>query len=82
MAGGVSSYRAMADNRPKGGYSRPVWQWVLLYIVIGGIIYAIIYYLVIAPRGGYQYNPGAYPTTSGSYQATSSSATTPAVIDG
>lgn len=32
---------------------RPLWQWILIYVVIGGIIYALVYYFVIAKRGGY-----------------------------
>lgn len=37
-----------------GGYGkRPLWQWVVLYIVLGGIAYAVIYYLVFAGKGGY-----------------------------
>ncbi|HEX8946667.1 MAG TPA: hypothetical protein VF829_00420 [Candidatus Paceibacterota bacterium] len=55
----------MDDEKQRGDYDkRPVWQWVLLYIVIGGIIYAIVYYLFIAPGGGYQAPTGGYPATS------------------
>ena len=29
----------------KGGYGkRPLWQWILLYVIIGGVIYYGIYY--------------------------------------
>ena len=37
----------MADGNKNGGYGkRPLWQWILLYVVIGGIIYfGIFYYL-------------------------------------
>ncbi len=24
---------------------RPLWQWILIYIVVGGIIYALVYFL-------------------------------------
>ena len=42
----------------KGGYGkRPLWQWVVLYIVIGGIAYYLIYYFVFAKNGRYNYNP-------------------------
>lgn len=35
----------MAEN---GGYGkRPLWQWILIYIIIGGIIYAAIYFFVL-----------------------------------
>ena len=33
------------------GYGkRPLWQWVILYIIIGGIIYGLIYYFVLAKK--------------------------------
>lgn len=32
---------------------RPLWQWILIYIVIGAIIYGLIYYFVFAKKGGY-----------------------------
>ena len=36
------------------GYSkRPLWQWILLYILIGGAIYGLIYYFVLAKKSGY-----------------------------
>src|SRR5690349_14158254 len=45
---------------------RPLWQWILLYLVIGGIIYALVYYFVLAKRNGgtytYDYN-SQYQTT-------------------
>lgn len=53
------------DNQPNGntgegqeGYSygkRPLWQWVLVYVVLGGIAYIAIYYFFIAGSGGYSY---------------------------
>lgn len=37
----------------EAGYGkRPLWQWILIYIVIGGIIYAVIYYFISVFRGG------------------------------
>lgn len=40
------------------GYNkRPMWQWIIIYLVIGGVIYAGIYYLFLAKKGGYNYNP-------------------------
>ncbi|HZZ98811.1 MAG TPA: hypothetical protein VFG51_02655 [Candidatus Saccharimonadia bacterium] len=39
------------------GYGkRPMWQWVLIYVVIGGILYAVAYYVFFAKRG---YSPNA-----------------------
>mgnify|MGYP001572747719 CR=1 FL=1 len=33
---------------------RPLWQWIILYIIVGAIVYAAIYYFVVARKGGYQ----------------------------
>lgn len=39
------------------GYNkRPLWQWVLIYLVIGVVIYGIIYYFVFAKKGGSNYS--------------------------
>lgn len=40
------------DNQPqqkpsKGYGKRPLWQWILLYVIIGGIVYFLIYLLFI-----------------------------------
>lgn len=44
----------MADSYGK----RPMWQWILIYLVIGGLIYFAIYYFVFANKGGYNMNSG------------------------
>ncbi len=52
----------------KGGYGkRPMWQWVLIYVVIGAVVYGLIYYFVIAKKGGgYSSNMGSAPQQQGS----------------
>lgn len=40
----------------KGYGKRPVWQWVLIYLVVGAIVYGLIYYFVLAKDGGYNSN--------------------------
>ena len=32
---------------------RPLWQWILLYVIVGGVVYALIYYFFFAGKGGY-----------------------------
>lgn len=34
---------------------RPLWQWVLLYLVIGVIVYGLVYYFVLAKKGSSMY---------------------------
>jgi hypothetical protein len=42
---------------------RPMWQWILLYILIGGLLYYAVYYFAYAKKG----TSGA-PSTSGQTQ--------------
>lgn len=44
---------------------RPLWQWIVLYVVIGAVIYGAVYYFFIAKKGGYSNN-----STSGQQQYT------------
>ena len=47
------------DNQNQKNYSygkRPLWQWILIYIVIAGIVYGLIYYFFFMKNGGYTYN--------------------------
>ena len=40
----------------KGDYGkRPTWQRILVYVVVGGIVYAGVYYTMMKPKGGYNY---------------------------
>lgn len=49
------------SNDSNYGGKRPLWQWVSIYAIIGLIIYGLIYYFVLAKKGGNSYNP--VPTT-------------------
>ncbi len=56
-----------SEQKTYGYGKRPLWQWILLYVVIGAIIYGIIYYFVFYKKGGYNYTSGnsyQYPTTA------------------
>jgi hypothetical protein len=40
------------EQKPSKGYGkRPIWQWVLLYVVIAIIVYGLIYLLFIHKSG-------------------------------
>lgn len=49
-----------------GGYNkRPLWQWVLIYLILGAIIYGAIYYFFLNRNNGYSNNSEIkYPTIS------------------
>lgn len=40
------------DRGGKGYGKKPMWFWVLLYLVVGGLIYFLVYYFFIADRSG------------------------------
>jgi len=52
----------MADYK-KGYGTKPWWFWVLVYVIIGGVIYYAIYYFAYG-RGGKSY-PTPYQNSSG-----------------
>lgn len=36
----------------KSGYAkRPLWHWVALYLIIGGILYLMVYYFLLKGNG-------------------------------
>jgi hypothetical protein len=39
---------------------RPLWQWIVIYVIIGGLVYGVAYYLFIAKSG--TYNTSSYQT--------------------
>ncbi|HSX40011.1 MAG TPA: hypothetical protein VLF68_00150 [Candidatus Saccharimonadales bacterium] len=55
----------MAEEEKKSyGYGkRPLWQWIVIYLIIGAIVYGAIYYFFLSKRGGY-----SAPSSSSSTQ--------------
>lgn len=47
----------------KGYGKRPLWQWVLIYVVVGAVVYGLIYYFVLAKKGGGLYGGTSTPST-------------------
>lgn len=37
----------------KGYGKRPIWQWVVLYLILGGIAYYVIYLVFFHGHAGY-----------------------------
>jgi len=35
---------------------RPLWQWIVVYVVIAGVIYGLLYYFVFAKKSGMHYS--------------------------
>ena len=36
---------------------RPLWQWILLYVIVAIVVYGLFYYFVLAKKGTNTYNP-------------------------
>lgn len=51
-----------AAQKPSPYGKRPLWQWIILYLVIGIIVYGLVYYFVFAKKGNNLYNQGNYQT--------------------
>lgn len=40
-------------QKPSKGYGkRPMWQWVVIYLVVAIVVYGLIYFLFIHKGGG------------------------------
>ncbi len=53
----------MEDNNSEKKYSygrRPLWHWIVLYVVLGGAAYGLVYYLFFAKNGVYNYTSTQY----------------------
>lgn len=40
-------------NNSKSYSKRPVWQWVLLYLIVGGFVYFVIYWFIFRQGNSY-----------------------------
>lgn len=42
------------DQRKPGGYGkRPIWHWIIVYVILAAILYIIIYMLLAGTSTGY-----------------------------
>jgi flagellar basal body-associated protein FliL len=40
------------EQTPKKAYGkRPMWQWIVIYLIVAIVVYALIYFLVIHKSG-------------------------------
>lgn len=56
------------EEEKKGYGKRHLWQWIVIYLVVGAIVYSLIYYFVIAKGGGYNSNYQAPSSGSSNYK--------------
>lgn len=52
------------EEKHYGYGKKPIWKMVLIYLVVGLVVYGLIYYFLYAKKGGYNYNtsPSSYAT--------------------
>ncbi|MBI2011272.1 hypothetical protein HYS91_00750 [Candidatus Daviesbacteria bacterium] len=43
---------ASSENKGSGYGKRPLWQWIVIYLVIGAIVYGLVYYFILSKPGG------------------------------
>ncbi|MBP9716433.1 MAG: hypothetical protein KBD51_00665 [Candidatus Levybacteria bacterium] len=55
--------------KPRKTYGkRPVWQWIVFYLIIGSIIYGLLYFSGIINSGNFRSNYDTdYSTNSSDY---------------
>lgn len=56
---------------------RPLWQWIVIYLVIALVAYGVVYYFVFAKKGGVNYGT-SQQTPSANQQTSPTSPTSPA----
>lgn len=61
----------MAENENYN--KRPLWQWVLIYVVIAVVVYGLIYYFVLGKKAGTTYNPVIATPSTNNFQTASPS---------
>ncbi len=58
------------------GYGkRPLWQWIVIYLIIGLVVYVGVYYFVFAKKGGYNYGNSQQTNPTSSVPVTGNSVT-------
>ncbi len=60
----MTQYNGGANNDYGNGYGKmSMWQWIALYLVIGGVVYGLIYYFMYANKNGNPYGQAMnYPS--------------------
>lgn len=58
---------------PSSYNKRPLWQWILLYLIVGIIVYGLVYYFVLAKKENNTYNQGQSQTSPAPTSATQAS---------
>jgi nitrite reductase (NO-forming) len=72
----------MEEEQKQGNYGkRPLWQWLVLYLVIAVVVYGAVYYFILAKNGNGYNNSAVTPTyTSPTITQLAPSSTSAAVM--
>lgn len=64
------------QSTTNGGYNkRPFWQWIVIYLILGVIIYGAIYYFFLKNNNSYNYDKSSTQYSSPTPEATSKKVT-------
>jgi hypothetical protein len=44
-----------SSKSPQGYGKRPMWQWVVMYLVVAVVVYGLIYYFFLRDSGSVSY---------------------------
>lgn len=69
----------MADYDNQNYGKRPLWQWILIYAIIGAVVYGLIYYFVLSKKGTNDTSPVISPVST-SLETSSPQATVSASV--
>ena len=65
-------------EKSNSGYGkRPLWQLVAIYLIVGAVVYGVIYYFFLAKKGSYNYDQTQSNTQQQYTPSTSTSQTSP-----
>lgn len=49
-------------------YAKKSWKkWLVIYIIIGALVYGVVYYVWLAPKGSYTYGTTTEQSTPRTY---------------
>ncbi len=61
---------------------KPLWQWITIYLIVGAVVYGLVYYFVLGKKDGYNYSPATVTPTRTISETTAQKNTVTLTADG